>query len=137
MSDQAPDTDTGAAFAAGHATATAEQASADAATAEIKADIAGEQAEAAAAHAESAAEAAWATMAAVDELREDVMARLEQLQRPPAEEKTNPETGAEGGGAVAPAPERKEAEPKPAEAVAADKGDKPKRKHGAGWWFGS
>lgn len=135
MSEGTPDTDTGAAFAAGHATATAEAAQEQAATAEIKAEIAGENAEVAAAHAESAADAAWATMAAVDELREDFMARLEQLQRPPAE--SNPGTGAEGGGAVAPAPERKEADTKPeATAVDSGKGDKPKRKHGAGWWFG-
>lgn len=129
MSDL-PETDTGAAFAAGVATATAEQAEQAASTAEFKAEMAEDRAEAAEARADAAAEAAWATAASVEDLRTE-LAQLRDAVTPKADT-----PGAEGAGAV-PAPERKEAStpPEPVE-PGKDAADKPRRKYGSRAWFG-
>lgn len=128
-----PETDTGAAFAAGVATATAEQAANDAAGAEFRAELAGEAAEQAAERAADAETVAWDARAAVDGLRADVMAALDDIRESMTGKGGN--AGGDAGTATAPAPERKEESPAEA-AEPAD--DKPKRRsYGSRTWFGS
>lgn len=129
-----PETDTGAAFAAGVATATAEQASADAAGAEFRAEIAAGDAAAAAERAADAETAAWDARAAVDGLRSDMMAALDDIR-----ESLSGKGGAGGRddtGTAAPAPERKEdTDTGPTEPVSDE--PKPRRAYGSRAWFGS
>lgn len=130
-----PETDTGAAFAAGVATATAEQAAQDAATAEVRADIAQADAAAAQQSAAAAIDEAWDARAAVDSLRADFAAFADDIR----ESLTAGKGGAGGrddSGTAAPAPERKEESPA-ASAEPADDGPKPRRAYGSRLWFGN
>lgn len=136
MSDL-PETDTGAAFAAGMATATAEQAAEQAASAEYRAAAAEDQAALAAdAALRAAAEAetdAWSARAAVDELRGEVFGRLDELADLLRGGGGKPAAAGESDADV-PAPERKEA--KPADPAAAPPaGDDKERGYGAKSWF--
>lgn len=135
-----PETDTGAAFAAGQASAVAEAASEDAAVAEVKAEIAEEAAEQAAQRAAEAETVAWDARIAVEELgsrMEGQIAELRAAMPKPAPPAAEGNGGAAGDGAV-PAPERK-ADTDPPKAPEGPNGgeDKPKRRaYGARRWFG-
>lgn len=134
-----PDTETGAAFAAGVATAEAEQAQREASSAAVRAEIAEERAEGAERAAGDAIEQSWATRAAVDDLAAEMRNHINEIR----ELITSKDDGAgrpsrgdaaTGAGAV-PAPERKEETPAP---VVEDDADKSKRRSGYGShaWFG-
>jgi hypothetical protein len=129
-----PETDTGAAFAAGVATATAEQAAADAAGAEFRAELAEERADAAAGAAAAAETEAWEARSAVDQLRAELFGAIDEIRESLSSRETKPGGDPGDGGAAVPAPERKEESPA-AQAEPAD--DKPKRRsYGARTWFG-
>lgn len=130
-----PETETGAAFAAGVATATAEQASQDAAGAEFRAELAADDAERAAATAAAAETEAWEARAAVDQLRAEMFGALDEIRESLSERKKPEPGGDPGDGSTAvPAPERKEAAPA---AQAEPDGDKPtRRSYGSRTWFG-
>jgi len=124
-----PETETGAAFAAGHATAAAEQASGDAAMAEISADAAKETAAAAVEQASVAQQAAWATQDMVHGLESkiDELAAKFEARQEPAGDGSAPSTG-EGAPAV-PAPEKREESSQP---TSADGGEEKSKRAGYG-----
>lgn len=123
------DDGTGAAYAAGVATATAEQAAEDAAEAEQAAEDATSTADVAVSMAADAQGTAWDAQAAVSDLRAEMMGAFETLR-----DELLTARDSKGGdtSASVPEPERKESAPESAPAGEDDTaGDKPKRHL---WW---
>lgn len=128
--DETSGADTATAFAAGHATAVAEQATAESEEAMEQAEEATATAAAAAESAQNANSNAWDAQDAVAQLRSDMMAGFSSIAdalsglRPTDTDDTETET--EGGGGDHSPPEEIEREKQPA-----DDG-----RYGARGWFG-
>lgn len=118
------------AFAAGVAAATAEQATETAAEAEQTAESAEMVADVALSVAGDANETAWDARAAVDELRNEIIGRLDELGTREAPAGGMPPGGE---GQAAPAPEKKETPAAPA----ATTEKKSRSGYGAKSWFGN
>lgn len=130
-----PEDDAGTAFAAGHASAVADQAAEEAEEAVEAAEEAELVAEAAADTAAAALEEAWDARSAVADLEYRLTARLDELDaRVAAPADPGPAAGESGP----PPPEKKEAAPAAPKEEKADDDPKPKgdRKYGARSWFG-
>lgn len=141
MSDSTPETDAGTAFAAGLATAEAEQARIDAANAQIEAEVAAERAGAAELTAGAAIEHSWATKEAFEAHAAQVRGELDAIRElistaegGTGDGRKNAGEGAASDAGAVPAPERKEDEtPAP---VVEDTGTPKRRSYGSKTWFG-